>query len=30
MERRLTSILIADVVGYTKMMGADETGTMRP
>ena len=28
MERRLTAILFADVVGYTKMMGADEAGTL--
>ncbi|MEP7072142.1 MAG: adenylate/guanylate cyclase domain-containing protein [Verrucomicrobiota bacterium] len=28
MERRLTAILAADVVGYSRMMGADETGTM--
>ena len=29
MERRLTAILAADVVGYTRLMGADETGTFR-
>jgi adenylate cyclase len=28
MERRLTTIVAADVVGYSKMMEADETGTM--
>lgn len=29
MERRLVAILAADVVGYTRLMGADETGTLR-
>ncbi len=29
MERRLAAILAADVVGYTGLMGADETGTLR-
>ena len=29
MERRLAAILAADVVGYTRLMGADETGTFR-
>jgi len=30
-ERRLTAILAADVVGYSRLMGADEEGTlMRP
>ncbi|MEM7226242.1 MAG: tetratricopeptide repeat protein [Pseudomonadota bacterium] len=29
MERRLAAILAADVVGYTAMMGADESGTLR-
>ena len=29
MERRLAAILVADVVGYTAMMGADEAGTLR-
>ncbi len=29
MERRLAAILSADVVGYTRLMGADETGTLR-
>ena len=28
MERRLTAILAADVVGYSRLMGADETGTL--
>ncbi len=28
MERRLAAILAADVVGYTKLMGADEVGTL--
>ena len=28
MERRLTAILAADVVGYSRMMGADEAGTL--
>lgn len=28
MERRLAAILAADVVGYTKMMGEDELGTL--
>ena len=27
-ERRLAAILAADVVGYSRMMGADETGTL--
>ncbi len=27
-KRRLAAILVADVVGYTKMMGADEAGTL--
>jgi len=27
-ERRLAAILAADVVGYTRLMGADETGTL--
>src|SRR5438067_2967589 len=26
-ERRLTAILVADVVGYSRLMGADEEGT---
>jgi adenylate cyclase len=29
LERRLTSILAADVVGYTRLMGIDEAGTFR-
>ena len=29
MERRLAAIVAADVVGYTRLMGADETGTLR-
>ena len=29
MERRLAAILAADVVGYTRLMGADEAGTFR-
>jgi TolB-like protein/class 3 adenylate cyclase/Tfp pilus assembly protein PilF len=28
MERRLAAIFVADVVGYSRMMGADETGTL--
>ena len=28
MERRLAAILCADVVGYSRMMGADEVGTL--
>ena len=28
MERRLAAILVADVVGYSRMMGADEAGTL--
>ncbi len=28
MERRLTAILAADVVGYSRLMGADEEGTL--
>jgi len=27
-ERRLAAILAADVVGYSRMMGADEAGTL--
>jgi adenylate cyclase len=27
-ERRLTAILVADVVGYSRLMGADEEGTL--
>jgi TolB-like protein/Tfp pilus assembly protein PilF len=29
LERRLAAILAADVFGYTRLMGADETGTLR-
>ena len=29
MERRLAAILVADVVGYTRLMGEDEAGTLR-
>ena len=29
MERRLAAILAADVVGYARLMGADEAGTLR-
>ena len=29
MERRLAAILAADVVGYTRVMGGDEAGTLR-
>ena len=28
MERRLTAILAADVVGYSRLMGANEVGTL--
>ena len=28
MERRLTAILAADVVGYSRLMGEDEVGTL--
>ena len=28
MERRLTAILAADVVGYSRLMGGDEEGTL--
>ena len=28
MERRLAAILIADVVGFSRLMGKDETGTL--
>jgi class 3 adenylate cyclase len=27
-ERRLTAILAADVAGYSRLMGADEVGTL--
>lgn len=29
MERRLAAILAADVVGYTRLMGSDEAGTLQ-
>ena len=29
MERRLAAILAADVVGYSRLMGEDEDGTLR-
>ncbi len=29
MERRLAAILAADVVGYSRLMGVDETDTLR-
>jgi adenylate cyclase len=29
LDRRLAAILAADVVGYTRLMGADEAGTLR-
>src|ERR1700724_4192226 len=28
-DRRLAAILAADVVGYSRLMGADEVGTLR-
>ncbi len=28
MERKLAAILAADVVGYSRLIGADETGTL--
>ena len=28
MKRRLAAILVADVVGYSRLMGVDETGTL--
>ncbi len=28
MERRLAAILATDVVGYSRLMGADEQGTL--
>ena len=28
MERRLAAILAADIAGYSRLMGADETGTL--
>jgi len=29
MERRLAAILAADVVGYSRLMGQDEAGTLQ-
>ena len=29
MERRLAAVLAADVVGYTRLMGEDEMGTLQ-
>ena len=29
MDRRLSTILAADIVGYSRMMGADEESTLR-
>ncbi len=29
MERRLAAILAADVVGFSRLVGADEEGTLR-
>src|SRR4030095_7706245 len=29
-QRRLAAILVADVVGYSKLMGSDEAGTLSP
>src|SRR3954471_15413105 len=28
-ERRLAAIMVADLVGYSRLMGVDETGTLR-
>jgi class 3 adenylate cyclase len=28
-ERRLAAILVADIVGYSRLMGADEEGTLQ-
>jgi adenylate cyclase len=28
MERRLTAILAADLVGFSRLMGSDEAGTL--
>jgi adenylate cyclase len=28
-ERRLAAVLAADVAGYSRLMGADEVGTLR-
>lgn len=29
-QRRLAAILAADMVGYSRLMAADETGRLRP
>ena len=29
MSRRLAAILVADIVGYSRLMGLDEAGTIR-
>ena len=29
-QRRLAAILAADVAGYSRLMGADEEGTLKP
>ena len=29
-ERRLTAIFASDVVGYSRLLGADEEGTLAP
>jgi len=29
-ERRLVAVLAADVAGYSRLMGADEEGTLAP
>ncbi len=29
MERRLAAVLVADVVGYSRLMEADEAGTLQ-
>ena len=29
MPRRLAAILVADIVGYSRLMGRDEAGTLR-
>jgi len=29
MERRLAAILAADIVGYSRLMGRDEAGTLK-
>ncbi len=30
MERRLAAIVSTDIVGYSRLMGADEAGTLAP